>query len=1001
MILRRLYSLLLALLLSAAGGSASAGAVYTFGGAASVSNCTLSGAVYTCPSLPLKAWDDDMVIVSGYTVKITADTTFGYNHSLTMSGSAVLMSTGDLNIGGIATNNLKITGGTLIAGDVFSVGAQDQTLTADIQAVTANLGTGSDLNLTGSIKATGTVTVASHAIINGPISGATVTTNSPVTLVGDIVATNSFTLASGSTVKGNVTAPVVRLLPSNTSVQGNITAKTSLQLGSSDTVTGNVAAGTLTLDSSEAIVNGNATIDSGVFNWHGRVTQTIYCSGGTTTGKCDCVSNNSGYEVNTANGPHCQGKVVPLDHFVINYDQTGSVCAPSKVTITACANQACTALYGGGATVTLTATGQPSQSVAIPTTGSAQASVSWSQTGTFTLGVSGATTANATTCTNGNAAPGADCKVTVAGSVFNMTMSSAASYAEAPVPPQLTLEALGYDANPKTSNKCVPLFNNVDRDINFTCIYSNPTGGTLPVRLNKIPLNGSQNAAAACDGTGAKLKLRFDQDGKTAVSLQYADVGAVTVQATDSGPGGPPQAKVTTTFVPTALTLALPNTNAPYVAGKPFTATVTALNAASPPAVTPNFGLEQQAEIAKLTGVSCQPRTGYGLPGQTLSAVSRGVQTLNATWSETGRMDLDASIAKPVDTTTTPYTGGYLNTGLQTKSASTNVASPPGCTGAVGTFSPAFFTLDTDTDWKRTAAVSGGSLLQYYSGEPAIKLTVTAHNAGNGVTKNYSGNDARDVLFTALNPDETALAAGAFSRSATYPASDTTGKAQLRGTEFNAGIATWTGSYTFTKALTGQTLLRVRATEDLPAAQSPASSSTLAAYKLFGTEPTLLVRSGRIRMPSRFGPAGATLKVPVSIEYYTGQTWMLNTEDSTTVLPAGSPGIVSTGAVGYTIASTLSPGFTNGKAELTLKPSIAGHVSAPFALNLGSTPANTSCYVARKVPMSDSTAGALPFLRSVDGSCPAAGAVDPSALATFGVYAPETKRVIHTREVFR
>jgi len=1004
MILRRLYSLLLALLLAAAGGPASAGTVYTFGGAAAVSNCTLSGAVYTCPSLPLTAWDDDMVIASGYTVKITADTTFGYNHSLTMSGSAVLMSTGDLNIGGIATNNLKITGGTLVAGDVFSVGAQNQTLTANIQAVTANLGTGSDLGITGSIKATGTVNVGSHATINGPISGATVTTNSPVTLVGDIVATSSFTLASGSTVKGNVTAPVVRLLPSNTSVQGNITAKTSLQLGSSDTVTGNVTAGTLTLDSSEAIVNGNATIDSGVFNWHGRVTQTIYCTGGTTTGKCDCVSNNSGYEVNTANGPHCQGKVVPLDHFVINYDQTGSVCAPSTVKVTACANQACTALYGGGATVTLTAAGQPIQSVTIPTTGSADASVSWSQTGTFTLGLSGATTANATTCMlNGAAGPGADCKVTVANSTFNMTMSSAASYAEAPVPPQLTLEALGYDAKSNTSNKCIPLFNNVDRDINFTCLYSNPTGGTLPVRLNNIPLNGSQNAAAACDGTGAKLKLRFDQDGKAAVPLQYADVGAVTVQATDSGPGGPPQARITTTFVPTALTLALPNTNAPYVAGKPFTATVTALNAASPPAVTPNFGGEQVAEIARLTGVSCQPATGYGLPTSTASAVARGVQTLTVTWSETGRMDLTASIAKPVATGTTPSTGGYLNTGLQTKAATTNVAAAPGCTGAVGTFSPAFFTLEPDTDWKRTAAVSGGSQLQYYSGEPAIKLKVTARNTGGNATQNYSGNDARDVLFTALNPDETALAAGAFSRSATYPASDLTGKAQLRGTEFTNGVATWTGSYTFTKALTGPTLLRVRATEDLPAAQSPASSAALTTYKLFGAEPTLLVRSGRIRLPSRFGPAGATLKIPVSIEYYTGQTWVLNAEDSTTILPTVSPGIVSTGAVsGYTIASTLTSPFANGKAELALTPSVAAHVSAPFALNLGTPGANTSCYAARGVKMTATTTPAnLAFLRSVDASCTAAGAVDPSALATFGVYAPETKRVIHTREVFR
>ncbi|SDD37681.1 MSHA biogenesis protein MshQ [Massilia sp. PDC64] len=982
MILRRLRLLLLALMLSAAGVPASAGAVYTFNGG-TVGNCTLAGAVYTCPSLPLTGWDDDMVIASGYTVKITSDVSFGYNHSLTMSGSAVLMSTGDLNIGGIATNNLKVTGGTLIAGDVFSVGAQDQTLTANIQAVTANLGTGSDLNLTGSVTATGTVNVASHAIINGPISGATITTSSPVTLTGNIVATKSFTLASGSTVKGDVTAPVVRLLPSNATVTGNITAKTSLQLGSSDAVTGNVTAGTLTLDSSEAIINGNATIDSGIFNWHGRVTKTIYCSGGTTTGKCDCVSNNSGYEVNTANGPHCQGNVVALDHFLIGYDPTGSVCAPSTVTITACANQACTSTYGGGATVTLSPTGQ---SVAIPTSGIAQATVNWTQAGTFMLGASGATTANATTCMrNGDTGPGADCKVAVASSAYTMTMSSQAAYAEASTAPLLTIAAVRFDAK---SNSCVPLFNNTERNVTFTCAYGNPTNGTLPVRLNNIALNGSQNAAAACDNTGATLKLGFNQEGKAAVPMQYADAGAMTVKATDSGTGSPPPASVTATFVPAKFAIALAGANAPYVAGKEFTATVTALNGAATPAVTRNFGRELVAESAKLAPVTCQPNNNNGLLQQNASSILSGVQTVKATWSETGRIDLLASLNN-VD--------GYLGSGLKPATATTNVATT-GCTGAVGTFSPAYFTFDTDTGWKRTSTFFGSALPQYYSGEPAIKLTVTARNLQNGVTQNYDNTNARDVVFAGLNPDGSALTdGGAFSRSPGYPGTDLVGKAQLRAADFKTGVATWTGSYTFTKSPTAQTRLRVRATEDLPAEQYPASSSAIPVA--VGAEPTLLIRSGRIRLPSRFGPAGAQLKIPVSLEFYTGQTWLLNAEDSTTALPAG---IVSTGTVsGFTLASTLSSPFANGKAELVLTPSAAAHVSVPFALNLGTTTANTSCYATRGTQMTASTGASLGFLRSADPSCTAAGSVDPSALATFGVYAPETKRIIHTREVFR
>jgi MSHA biogenesis protein MshQ len=907
-----------------------------------------------------------MVIASGYTVRITADTTFGYNHGLTMSGSAVLASTGDLNIGGIASGNLKITGGTLIAGDVFSAGAQNQTLTADIQAVTANLGSGSTFNLTGSVTATGTVNVGSHATINGAISGATVSTTSPVTLNGDVNATKSFTLASGSTVKGNVTAPVVNLLAASSTVTGAITATTSLQLGSSVSVTGDVKAGTLTLDASDAIINGNAIIDSGVFNWHGRVTKTIYCSGGTTTGQCDCVTNNSGYAVNTANGPHCQGNTGALDHFQIAYDPVGSMCAPSTVTITSCANAACTSTYR-----------------------SIQTTITWPQPGTNTVSLSGMTGPNPTTCIrNGDAAAGADCKVEVASSGYALTTNGSAFYAEAQAPqttPVLTVAALRYDPNSKA---CAPMFVSATRNVAFTCYYANPTGGTLPLRLNGKALNAGQDATAACDNTGATLTLAFDANGKATVPMQYADAGAVTVQASDSGSGGPAAGRATTTFVPAKFQVTPAAANLPYVAGKSFAAQVVALNGAATPAATPNFGREQAPESVKLTPAPCQPKNNNGLLAQTASTVSKGVQTFTATWSETGRIDLVAALVNK---------DGYLGSGLQPATGTTNLAAT-GCTGGVGPFSPAYFTFDADTAWTRTSAAYGASLYQYYSGEPAIKLKVTARNAQNGVTQNYSGTDARDVVFTSLNPDGTALTAGAFSRSTGYPATDLVGKAQLRAADFTGGVATWTGSYTFATSPTVQTRLRVRATEDVPAAQYPASSSAIPAAS--GAEPTLLIRSGRIRMPSRFGPAGTTLQVPVSIEYYgTQKTWLPNTEDSTTALPAG---IVSTGTgFGAITAALAAPAFASGKIVLTLKPASSGHGSAPFALNLGATGTNTSCYVAQKVAMTSTPGAGLPFLRSGDAACAAAGIVDPSALATFGVYPPETKRIIHTREVFR
>jgi MSHA biogenesis protein MshQ len=1008
MLLRRLHLLLLALMLFAAGAPASA-KNYTFNGSA-ISGCPLSGSTYTCASLAMLDWNDSMTIVSGYTVNITSDATFGYSQSLAMSGSAILASTGNLDIGGIATNNLNISGGTLIANGTFSVGAQVQTLTANIKAGTANLGTGSTLNITGNVAVIGDVNIASNTTITGAISGATVTTNSPVTLTGNVTASNSFTLASGSTVKGNVTAPVVSLLAASSTVTGNVTAKTSLQLGSSVGVTGDVATGTLTLDASNAIINGNATVDSAVLNWAGRVTKTIYCTGGTTAGQCDCVTNNSGYPVNTASGPHCQGKTVPLHHFQIGYDPTGSVCAPSTVTVTACADAACTSTYGGGATVTVGAAGQTGTPVAIGTSGVAQANVNFAQAGTATLQASGAATAGTNTCRlNGAASAGANCQVSVAASAYTMRVGSANMPANAGFPAEsaqtLTVSAVRYD---DASKACVPTFKNVTRNATFSCAYANPASGTLPVRLadsagREIPLNATQSATAAC-GTGQSLALGFDTGGQATVPLKYADAGQVKITLVDSGANSPGQASVSPTFAPAAFTVAtnaIPApyaaanaTQVPYIAGLAFGATVKALNAAN--ATTPNFGNESPQQTVRLSPTPCRPTQGVQLGGSPSATVTKGVVAISGlSYPETGTIDLTAALTG----------NSYLGTN-QAPTGSTNTATSPGCTGAVGPFIPAYFTLGVDADWTRKATVSGGTqLLQYYSGETTptaqktvIKLKITAYNYVNGVTANYAGTDASPITLSAFDAVTGAALAGTFDRPA-RPTTDTAcGTAQVCPTEFSGGFANWAGNYTFAAKPgaqpTAQTQVRVRATADdgATSANLPATASK---------EPVLMIRSGRVRLTNGFGGIGK-LDLPVSIEYYTGQTWVRNTEDSTTAFSANAVSVGTNAAVGA-VTATLSKPFANGTATLSLTPAAgARRGSVPYAVNLGPTTANTSCYYNKTAPnMSGSTGANLAFLRSPDASCTGNGAVDPSALATFGVYAPETKRIIHVREVFR
>jgi MSHA biogenesis protein MshQ len=622
--------------------------------------------------------------------------------------------------------------------------------------------------------------------------------------------------------------------------------------------------------------------------------------------------------------------------------------------------------------------------------GVVQASVAYTQAGTNVLAISSPSTPARTVCwRNGDAAPGANCQVTVAKSGYVLTPSSAGFFAEdqAPsTPPTLTLAAVRYDDATKS---CAPLFGNVSRNVAFTCGYANTTTpGLLPVRLNGIALNATQNAGTACDATGRAMSVTFDANGKAKLPIQYADAGQVTVTATDNGPNSPGSATATPTFAPAAFRIALA-ANSSYVAGYPFGATVTAVNGLG--ATTRKFGTEGAPESATVDAVPCRPNSGGGKIGRS-STLSGGVQTFELTWSEVGTIDLAASLTN---------TGGYLGSGLKPVPGTTNTASS-GCTGTAGRFIPAYFKVTLDPDWKRT--VSGGTQLQYYSGEPAMKVTVTAYNKGNGITYNYADADARDVTFAALDATGTTpIGNGRFSRSATYPAGDTTGTAQLRANDFVAGVGTWTGSYTFTTSPTAPTRVRVRATDSDNASSTPPPPCATPPCAVQPAEPVVMVRSGRVHIANAYGNATGLLKIPVNIEYYTGQTWVRNFDDTTTTFGAGA---VSLGRTANPITIALPP-FANGTTTLGLTPAAGSpRTSVPFALNLGTgTGPNTSCYYVAATgtapsSMTDSTGAGLPFLRSAAPSCGKTN-VDPSAMATFGIFAPETKRIIHMREVYR
>ena len=104
------------------------------------------------------------------------------------------------------------------------------------------------------------------------------------------------------------------------------------------------------------------------------------------------------------------------------------------------------------------------------------------------------------------------------------------------------------------------------------------------------------------------------------------------------------------------------------------------------------------------------------------------------------------------------------------------------------------------------------------------------------------------------------------------------------------------------------------------------------------------------------------------------------------------------GNAGTWTTTPASISLTAGVGRLTLgAPSPSGTGTVDLAIHLGSgVSADQSCLSSHQ----SVTGAGLPWLRWRAGTCAATEDRDPSARASFGVYTPETRRIIHMRELF-
>lgn len=968
---RAALALRLALLLALAwaAGPARANSSATFNGGA-VSNCVYTAAnqTYTCPVLAATV---DVAIASGYTVVLNGNMTFDYNQRLSMSGTARLQTVGDLDIGNINPSILSITGGSLAAGDNFKIGSQAQTIVADITAVSMTIGSGSATKITGSLTASGPINFASNTVIIGAVSGTVVTSSAHFDLTGNVTASVSFDLASGSDVVGNIVAPTVTLRPAQSTVKGNITASTALVMGSNDTVTGNISAGTLTMDpangiitgnvaiagdvtigsnntidgdlvardvtmhAANAIITGNAAVNSIVLNHNDRVAKVITCTGPGAAG-CSCVTNNSGHPTNgSAPGPVCGPAPASGPHHIqISHPGSGLTCQPQTVTLTACANAACTpphysastavALSPGGASFTISGGVNNAASVKQGTAGTANLAVT-------TAGLS-------TSCVN-TVNNSSSCAMQFSDTGLSLSVPDHV----ADTPQTLTVSALQKVGN---NPSCVPLFAGLSRSINFSCGYSNPAAANaapVPLLLGGVPL--AANASSACSAAGQSLLLAFNASGQASTALQYAEAGQLGINAKYAPSSGGDAGMVVTgstsvkvapeKFLFTVTQKAAPNMLNPAAAnaagaafikaGEAFTATLSAVNHNGK--VTSNFGKESAAESYTLKQMlvapdpSSYPAAQNPVLGSNFGAMSNGVATLaSASWNAVGIFSLTAKLVNP---------SGYLGAGAAnfTTSGSVNV----------GRFIPDHFNVALAAPAMgvpmcvKPASCAAGEVPTVYSHQP-FAVSVAAYGGAAvddsaNLMRNYQGALAKKVDFSGW------LAAGSLAPADKNPPTTPGGAGRVddgiaAGVEpvspgagvFSGGLASTTLSYKFSSIDPAQkSKLSAPTTLYLRAADSDLASSARGAASL---EPALRVLSGRLQVSPGYGSESSPMPLTLRAQYWNGANYVYNSLDNN--------------QTGYTL-STLS--FANCQRALQLPnpPSPAGTCNTAL-LGLQGTP---------------------------------------------------------------
>lgn len=815
--------------------------------------------------------------------------------------------------------------------------------------------------------------------INYSCGSISLSKDSRLNLTGDVVLNIAGTFSASKSLETIDNGYALTISSSGSmALQKDVNLKATLKAGGSISVAKNaiingniIAGGSISIDK-DGVINGNITAGGALSVARGTVINGTCSAGGGTNYVC-------------------VAPVTGLHHVGLKHEGIGVTCTGSQVTIAACSGAdtggscsgSMTAVAGNLIAKTLGGAQLASVPFAIPANSGATTvtvQVVPEQTAVFSIANLSVTPTStpAYTCWN-NDTDSANCEHIYQASGFLLDVPDHISEQQQTL--SVSAVKMAYNGSSPTLS-CTPAFADVTHSVKFTCDHSNPTSGYRPVRLGNAPLgtivalNGGNDANAKCDNGGRAVNLEFDEDGVARTPLLYADSGKMTLSADYAAANmkgnisfvaAPARFAMTTTPPPPAVSAPFTNGAPALTAGTAFGAKVTALNAVGNP--TPNFGLESSPSKVLLGFDKCLPSSGAdgAVTGNLLLSgfASGAASSANIAWSEVGSGELTAILSDA-----TSHAVNYLGSAL---TVTGGTATGSACNGNVGPFSPAYF----ETELTLPQVYS-------YSGQPITQVTVTPFNSAGVVTTNYFGAFARDVTLAALAPGGAPLPAGTGAL-----APETILASAFASSGSTSGSATVAPAYTFT-ALASATSPKhaplpivLRATSNSPTVTSDGHAEA-------ATE----IRLGRLRLFNTYGSSKQRSEVRMQAQYWTGNTWLINSQDNVSTIPAGAVALSASGVNGSTVSSVTA--MTGGQSSIKLSKPAAGSGYIDLAVNLGATIADLSCLAAHPATIG----AALPWLRWLNGSCAATYDRDPSARASFGVFSAETKATVHVRERF-